>query len=89
MSSVNVRSFQLSAYPEVLRVTRCGDRRLLPRHRHQEFLAFLRQVAKAYPSRKLHIVCDNYGTRTHPDMRAWLDKHPGSPCTSRRRLGRG
>ena len=25
----------------------------------------------------LHIVCDNYGTHTHPDVRAWLDRHPG------------
>ncbi|MFN8078100.1 MAG: IS630 family transposase [Kineosporiaceae bacterium] len=31
-----------------------------PRHRHQEFLAFLQQVAKAYPRRQLHVVCDNY-----------------------------
>ncbi len=30
-----------------------------PRHRHQEFLAFLKQVAKAYPRRRLHIVVDN------------------------------
>jgi transposase len=34
----------------------------LPRHRHQEFLRFLKQVAKAYPRRRLHIVCDNYAT---------------------------
>jgi hypothetical protein len=34
----------------------------LPRHRHQEFLAFLKQVAKAYPRRKLHLVVDNYAT---------------------------
>jgi hypothetical protein len=27
----------------------------LPRHRHQEFLRFLRQVAKAYPRRELHL----------------------------------
>jgi hypothetical protein len=47
-----------------------------PRHRHEEFLTFLKQVAKAYPRRKLHLVCDNYGTHTHPDVRAWLDKHP-------------
>jgi transposase len=47
-----------------------------PRHRHEEFLAFLRQVARAYPRRRLHIVCDNYGTRNHPDVRAWLAKHP-------------
>ena len=47
-----------------------------PRHRHEEFLQFLRQVAKAYPRRKLHIVCDNYGTHTHPDVRAWLARNP-------------
>ena len=34
----------------------------LPRHRHQEFLIFLKQVAKAYPQVKLHVVCDNYAT---------------------------
>ena len=33
-----------------------------PRHRNEEFLAFLKQVAKAYPREKLHIVWDNYGT---------------------------
>ena len=37
-----------------------------PRHRHQEFLRFLRQVAKAYPRVKLHVVCDNYATHKHP-----------------------
>ena len=42
----------------------------LPQHRHEEFLTFLKQVAKAYPRRKLHLVCDNYGTHTHPDVRA-------------------
>ena len=47
-----------------------------PHHRHQEFLAFLRQVAKAYPRRRLHIVTDNYGTRKHADVTAWLDRHP-------------
>src|SRR6266545_2103083 len=47
-----------------------------PQHRHQEFLQFLRQVAKAYPRVPLHLVCDNYGTCTHPDVRAWLARHP-------------
>ena len=47
-----------------------------PRHRHQEFLRFLRQVAKAYPRRKLHIVCDNYGTHKHPKVKAWLAARP-------------
>ena len=47
-----------------------------PRHRHEEFLEFLKQVAKAYPRVRLHIVCDNYGTHNHPGVRAWLAKHP-------------
>src|SRR5450756_2751116 len=32
------------------------------RHRHEEFLKFLKQVAKAYPRVKLHVVADNYAT---------------------------
>jgi transposase len=47
-----------------------------PRHTHAEFLAFLKQVAKAYPRVKLHIVCDNYGTHKHPNVKAWLAKNP-------------
>jgi transposase len=47
-----------------------------PRHRHEEFLKFLRQVAKAYPRRKLHIVVDNYATHKHPAVQAWLAKNP-------------
>jgi transposase len=47
-----------------------------PRHRHQEFLAFLRQVARVYPRRQLHVVCDNYATHKHPVVRTWLGKHP-------------
>ena len=47
-----------------------------PRHRHEEFLTFLRQVARAYPRLPLHIVVDNYGTHNHPDVRAWLVKNP-------------
>jgi len=47
-----------------------------PRHRHEEFLRFLRQVARACPRRKLHIVVDNYATHKHPDVQAWLAKHP-------------
>jgi transposase len=48
----------------------------LPRHRHQEFLRFLRQVAKAYPRVKLHIVVDNYATHKHPKVKAWLTRNP-------------
>jgi transposase len=46
------------------------------RHRHQEFLVFLKQVARAYPRRQLHVICDNYATHKHPTVRAWLAKHP-------------
>jgi transposase/transposase-like protein len=50
--------------------------RCQPRHRHQEFLRFLKQVAKAYPRRRLHIVCDNYATHKHPTVKAWLARNP-------------
>ncbi|SFT80429.1 DDE superfamily endonuclease [Geodermatophilus amargosae] len=46
------------------------------RHRHQEFLAFLHQVAAAYPRRQLHVVVDNLSTHKHPAVRAWLQRHP-------------
>src|SRR5688500_1114099 len=46
------------------------------RHRHQEFLAFLNQVAAAYPRRELHVVVDNLSTHKHPAVRAWLARHP-------------
>jgi len=47
-----------------------------PRHRHQEFLAFLRQVTRAYPGQDLHLVMDNYAAHKHADVRAWLAAHP-------------
>jgi transposase len=47
-----------------------------PRHRHQEFLAFLKQVARAYPRVQLHVVCDNYSTHKHAAVKAWLAKNP-------------
>jgi len=46
------------------------------RHRHQEFLRFLKQVAKAHPRVKLHVVCDNYATHKHPAVKAWLARNP-------------
>jgi transposase len=46
------------------------------RHRHQEFLAFLKQVAAAYPRRELHVVVDNLSTHMHPAVQAWLARHP-------------
>ena len=38
------------------------------RHRHQEFLRFLKQAA-AHPGKDLHVVLDNYGTHKHPGTR--------------------
>ncbi|TDD58206.1 IS630 family transposase [Actinomadura darangshiensis] len=46
------------------------------RHRNTEFLAFLKKVAAAYPDTQLHIVCDNYRTHKHANVRAWLAEHP-------------
>jgi len=46
-----------------------------PRHRHEEFLRFLKQVATTYPRRRLHIVCDNYATHKHPAVTSWLDRN--------------
>jgi hypothetical protein len=55
-----------------------------PRHRNEEFLAFLKQVAKAYPRRQLHIVVDNYATHKHDNVTAWLGKNKRITLHSRR-----
>ncbi|MBW3578938.1 MAG: IS630 family transposase, partial [Actinobacteria bacterium] len=47
-----------------------------PRHTNAEFLKFLRQVAKAYPRRQLHVIVDNYSAHKHQDVHQWLDKNP-------------
>ena len=47
-----------------------------PRHRHHEFLAFLKQVARAYPDRELHLVMDNYATHKRVEVRGWLAGNP-------------
>ena len=46
------------------------------RHRHQEFLAFLKHVARAYPDVELHLVMDNYSTHKHATVKAWLAANP-------------
>jgi transposase len=48
----------------------------LPRHRHQEFLRFLRQVTRAYPGQELHLVMDNYAAHKHPRVKEWLAANP-------------
>ncbi len=47
------------------------------RHRHTEWLKFLRQIDRETPKDKaLHLICDNYATHKHPTVRKWLEKHP-------------
>jgi transposase len=51
------------------------------RHRHQEFLRFLRRLDKEFPGNvPLHLVMDNYGTHKHANVRAWLKRHPRFVC---------
>ncbi len=47
------------------------------RHRHQEFLKFLRRLDREFPRRlALHLVMDNYGTHKTPQVQQWLAGHP-------------
>jgi transposase len=47
------------------------------RHRHQEFLKFLRRLDQEFPGEiPLHMVLDNYGTHKHEKIQAWLKRHP-------------
>lgn len=49
----------------------------MERHRHQEWLRFLRQIDAATPKDKeVHLIADNYSTHKHPKVKAWLAKHP-------------
>lgn len=47
------------------------------RHRHTEWLKFLRQIDQQTPKEKtLHLIVDNYATHKHPKVQEWLKKHP-------------
>ena len=51
------------------------------RHRHQEWLKFLRRLDREFPLElPLHLVMDNYGTHKEPHVQAWLKKHPRFVC---------
>ena len=46
-------------------------------HRHQEWLKFLKMIDRKTPKNKdLHLIVDNYATHKHPEVQAWLEKHP-------------
>jgi transposase len=48
-----------------------------PRHRHQEFLKFLRRLDREFPKElDLHLIMDNYGTHNHPAVKTWLSTRP-------------
>jgi transposase len=47
------------------------------RHRHEEFLRFLRRLDQEFPPElSLHLVIDNYGTHKHAEVQRWLQEHP-------------
>jgi transposase len=49
----------------------------MPKHRHQEFLRFLRRLDHEFPGKTpLHLIVDNYGTHKQIKVKAWLEKHP-------------
>src|SRR5271165_2481794 len=48
-----------------------------PRHRHQEFLGFLKRIDEAVPATlDIHLILDNYATHKHTKVRAWLAARP-------------
>jgi transposase/DNA-binding CsgD family transcriptional regulator len=49
----------------------------MPRHRHQEFIRFLKKIDGETPAElDLHLIVDNYGTHKHPRVKSWLRRHP-------------
>ena len=48
----------------------------LPKHRHEEFLVFLRAIDRNVPKGlAVHLILDNYQTHKHPETVKWLAKH--------------
>jgi transposase len=51
--------------------------RCMARHRHQEFLKFLRTIDREVPKGlQIHLILDNYSTHKHENVKKWLTKHP-------------
>ena len=56
-------------------ISMCDDR-----HRHQEWLKFLRVIDDVIPPEKqIHMIVDNYATHKHPKVQRWLNRHPRFP----------
>ena len=65
----------LFAALDVLSGTVIGE--CLPRHRHTEFLKFLRTIDREVPKgHQVHLILDNYCTHKHENVEKWLAKHP-------------
>src|SRR5665213_2916639 len=65
----------LFAALDVLTGTVIGE--CLPRHRHTEFLRFLRTIDREVPKGlQVHLILDNYSTHKHENVKKWLEKHP-------------
>ena len=48
----------------------------MPRHRHQEWIKFLKKIdAETPPELDLHLIVDNYTTHKHPKVQSWLKRH--------------
>jgi transposase len=48
----------------------------MERHRHQEWIKFLNLVKQSVPEdRDVHLICDNYATHKHPNVKKWLDRN--------------
>ena len=53
-------------------ISMCDDR-----HRHQEWLKFLRVIDDVTPGGKeIHLIAGNYATHKHPKVQRWLERHP-------------
>src|SRR3954449_4166032 len=49
----------------------------MPKHRHQEWIKFLRLIDGEIPKDKsIHLIADNYATHKHPEVQAWMAQHP-------------
>ena len=65
----------LFAAIELLSGTVIGE--CMPRHRHQEWIKFLRAIDEQTPAHlALHLIVDNYATHKHPKLQVWLRRHP-------------
>ena len=51
-------------------------------HRHLELLAFLRQLARCFPTQRVHLILNNHSPHKHRKVRDWREANPPSTSTS-------